>query len=116
MGRRGRRTKEMVTIARQRIEYLFTLAQNMAEEGHGEFSDRYVELAVKIGMRYNIRIPREYRTRYCRHCHSYLLSGNNSKLRFNKGKLTVTCMRCGYRYRYPYRMEQKAKRGGIKIA
>ncbi len=116
MGRRGRRTKEMVEIAKKRIDVLFSLAQKMAEEGNIGFSDRYVDLAFKIGTRYNVRIPGRYRSLYCRSCHSYLLSGTSSRARLNTGKLTVTCLRCGHCYRHPYLKEKKAKRGGTRIA
>jgi len=102
----------MVRIAKERIDRLFSLARESAERGEAEFADRYVELAFRIGMRYNVRVPERYHTLYCRKCHAYLLSGVTSRARLNRGCLSVTCLRCGHIYRHPYLREQKMRRRG----
>ena len=53
------------------------------EEGIG-YSNRYVTLARKIGMRYRVRIPEEYRIHLCRKCNSYLYPGINCRIRIRK--------------------------------
>lgn len=112
MGRRGRRTAEMVRIAGERIHRLFSLARMSAVKGEHEFADRYIALAFRIGMRYNVRIPARYRTFYCRKCHAYLLPGRTSRTRINRGWVSITCLKCGHIYRHPYLREQRMKRGG----
>lgn len=107
-GRRGRRTAGMVRIARERIEILFELAEKEALNGHQERANRYVELARKIGMRYNVRIPEKYRMFYCRKCNSFLIAGKNAEYRLNRGKITVKCLNCGSIYRHPY-LKEKGK-------
>jgi len=107
MGRRSR-PKEWVEIARERINILFREARK-AFRVHPERSKRYVELAKKIGMRYNVRIPGSLKRRFCSKCGSYLKQGVNCRTRINRKKqaVAVTCLECGYVSRYPYIREKK---------
>ena len=105
-GRRGRRTKEMVQLARERIDILFNLAEREALKGNLKRANRYVHLARKIGMRYNVRVPKRCRMHYCRKCDSFLLPGVNAEYRLNDGKITVTCLNCSSVYRHPYLREK----------
>ncbi|MFP4045759.1 MAG: ribonuclease P protein component 4 [Candidatus Aenigmatarchaeota archaeon] len=91
-------------IARERMEILFEEAEKAFPE-HQERSDRYVELARKIGMRYKVKIPKEYKRRFCSNCYSYLKPGVNCKVRVNSEEKTVRweCEECGNLHRYPYR-------------
>jgi len=93
----------MITTAKQRIELLLSLAEQQARNGDIHYSHRYVDLSQKIGMRYNLRIPSQYRVRICRKCRSYLLPGRTSRIRLTHGKMTTTCLRCGNLRRLPYR-------------
>ncbi len=83
-------------IAKERIDILFSEAQKTKEK---KLKDRYVELARKIGMRYNVKIESRYRRRYCRYCYKYL----DGKRRLVKGKLVVMCASCRKVNRYPYK-------------
>jgi ribonuclease P protein subunit RPR2 len=105
-GRRGRRTKEMVRIAGERIDILFTLAEEEASSKNLIRANRYVDLARRIGMRYNVRIPGNYKRRFCRHCHSYLVPGANSRVRLRGGKITVYCENCQEYSRIPIKEER----------
>ncbi len=109
-GRRGRRTKEMVQIAKERIDILFNLAEREALKGNLQRANRYVHLARKIGMRYNVRVPKKYRMHYCRKCDSFLLPGVNAEYRLNNGKITVTCLNCGSIYRHLYLKEKTSNK------
>jgi ribonuclease P protein subunit RPR2 len=93
-GRRGRRTKNMINIANERIEILFEFAEH--ERGIGKYDrlDRYVELARKIGMRYNVRIPLEHKRKFCKHCYSYLHPGRTADVRIRKKTMIVQCKNC----------------------
>lgn len=88
-------------MAKQRIERLFELAGQEFGE-HPERSNRYVQLARRIGMRHNVRIPRKLKRRMCRHCHSYLVPGGNARVRLRGEYAAVTCLVCKKLMRYPY--------------
>lgn len=97
----------MVLIAKERIDLLMREADVAALSGSLDMADRYVEMARRVGMRYNVRIPREYRRRFCRGCYGYMLPGVTSRTRFNRGRLVTTCKRCGHIARMPL-MERPA--------
>jgi ribonuclease P protein subunit RPR2 len=100
-GRRGRRTKEMVKIAGERIDILFDLAEEEALSNNLPRATRYVDLARRIGMRYNVRIPGKFKRKYCKHCHSFLLPGENSRVRIRGGRIIVFCENCNQYMRMP---------------
>jgi ribonuclease P protein subunit RPR2 len=85
----------MVRIARERISSLFALAEREAATGHAELADRYVTLARRIGMRYNIRLLTEYRELYCRGCSTFWVEGRTVRTRLRSGRRTRTCLKCG---------------------
>lgn len=97
-------------IARERIVTLRDLAATMALAGDFGHADRYVQLARRLGMRYNVRLPRDLRARICRECDRYLLPGVTCSVRVHRGRIRTTCTYCGTVYRHPYVREQKAKR------
>ncbi|MDH7597808.1 MAG: ribonuclease P [Methanothrix sp.] len=88
-------------IARQRMERLFGLARACAGT-HPERSDRYVELALRIGMRLRVRPTREMKRMFCRSCRGYL-SPSQRMVRLRDGVLVIKCMRCGHISRMRYR-------------
>jgi ribonuclease P protein subunit RPR2 len=91
-------------IAEERIHRLFTLAERRAAEDRLDLADRYVELALKIGMSQQVSIPREFRQRYCHECHSYLVPGRNAKVRINSKRNSIDyhCRACGEVNRYGF--------------
>ena len=98
-GRRGRRTATMVRIARERVSDLFVLAERESKNRHSELADRYVRLARRIGMRYNVRLQREYRELYCRACSAFWVEGRTVRTRLRTGHRVRTCLKCGYQRR-----------------
>ncbi len=108
---RGVKPKWQKDIAKERIKILFDLAEKEFKE-HPERSHRYVELARKIGMRYNVRIPRELKRKFCKKCHHYLVPGVNLRVRTRVSQQAVImkCLDCGHVMRYPYRKEKKLKK------
>jgi ribonuclease P protein subunit RPR2 len=102
-GRRGRRTRATVNLVRNRIKILFRLAEEEARQPDRGRADRYVELARKLGMRYNVRIPRHLKRRICRKCHAYLVPGRNATVRVRRGRIIVHCHECGRILRYPFK-------------
>lgn len=97
-------------IAAERIDVLFQMAEREGHADHLARSDRYVELARKIGMRYNVRLPSEYKRRVCRECHAYLLPPKTARIRIGESRVVTTCLRCGAVMRFPYLREQKMRR------
>jgi ribonuclease P protein subunit RPR2 len=94
-GRKGRRTGAMVRIARDRVSKLFALAERESLGSHPELADRYVHLARRIGMRYNVRLLPEYRELYCRSCSAYWVEARTVRTRLRSGMRVKTCLRCG---------------------
>lgn len=97
--------------AMERIRKLFSRAEK-EHKRHPERSRRYVELAVKIGMRYNVHIPKDLRKRFCRKCLSYLVPGENCRVRTSPKQraVIIKCLECGNVSRHPYRREKNNKR------
>lgn len=87
-------------IARERISILFNLAEKEFDL-HPERSKRYIELARKIGLRYNIRFPKELKRKFCKNCNTLLIPGKSSSLRISKKTLIVKCLKCNKIYKYP---------------
>ncbi len=111
--RASRARRRINDIALQRIERLLALAESEAMRAKNEDEsasdmmrrcNRYVELAMKIGMRYRVRIPKHLKMRICKNCRSYLVPGRNARVRLRKGEyITTTCLSCGAEIRRPYK-------------
>jgi ribonuclease P protein subunit RPR2 len=97
-------------IARERIDALFRLAEQEALKGKLDRANRYVELGRRIGMRYTVRLPSEYKRRVCKGCHAYLLPPKTARVRVRDARVVTTCLACGTVMRFPYVREQKARR------
>ena len=108
---RGRRTKDMVDIARERMELLIVHADRAALAGRMDLADRCVDIARRVGMRYNVRFPVMYRRRFCKVCYRYLLPGSTSRTRLNRSRVVTTCLRCGHVMRRPL-----GDKGGTEVS
>jgi len=97
-------------IAGERIEALFALAEEEALRANFARADRYVELARRIGMRYNVRLSSAFKRRVCKGCHAYLLPPKTARVRIGDSRVVTTCLKCGTVMRFPYVREQKARR------
>ena len=103
-------------IALERMVVLFRLAEKEALLGHAPRARRYVDLARRIGMRYNVRVPPEFKRRFCKACRTYFVPGVNARVRVGRGRVVVTCLGCGAVQRLPYRVEQEVRRATRKAA
>ncbi|TLZ89941.1 MAG: ribonuclease P [Methanobacteriota archaeon] len=97
-------------IAGERMATLFRLAETEALHRRTERARRYVELARRIGMRYNVRVPAPFKRSFCKKCFAFLLPSVSARIRVGEGRVVVTCGACGAVQRYPYRREQRARR------
>ncbi len=96
-------------IARERVEVLMSLASQVFREDRG-LAKRYVELARRIAMRYNLRFPKRWKRWFCRRCGSFLVPGVNLRVRCRKLRVVYTCLECGHVRRVPYVREKLQKR------
>src|SRR3989344_6364566 len=79
--------------AMQKIETLFSEAM-MQFSKNPNMSDKYVSLARKIVMKYRIKMPRELKRKFCKHCYSYLVPNKNCRVRIHKSRVIYFCNNC----------------------
>lgn len=89
-------------LALEHIRSLFQQAEEVFREDKG-LANRYVELARKIAMKMKVRLPAEYKRRFCKYCHRYLRPGVNVRIRTRKGRVVMYCGEC-----------KKVRRVGVK--
>ncbi len=94
--RRSAKPIDQIKIAKERIAILLLEAE---KSGSPLLQKRYVELAKKIGMRYNVRLPRSAKRNFCKFCNAPLTTGWRTK----KGIRYNVCKNCGKTIRFPFR-------------
>jgi ribonuclease P protein subunit RPR2 len=96
-----------IKIAKERIKILFDLAKKEFKT-NPERSKKYIQLARKIGMRYNVRLTKRQKRSFCKKCNQLLIPSKTSKVTINsKRKLVeIECLNCGSLYRYPYKIKK----------
>ncbi|MDI6655597.1 MAG: ribonuclease P protein component 4 [Candidatus Hydrothermarchaeota archaeon] len=91
-------------IASERIEILMQRAEEVFAQDRKKAS-RYAELARKIGMRYNVRLPKKWKRRICKKCLAFLKPGSNCRVRIYKSRVIITCLECKNVVRIPCNKE-----------
>jgi len=91
-------------IAKERIDILLGLAEKNFRK-KPERARRYVELARKISLRYNVRMKKEQKRKFCKKCNSLLLPGSTSSVRLDSKRklLIIKCKNCNTIYRHSYK-------------
>jgi ribonuclease P protein subunit RPR2 len=84
--------------AREEISRLFSLA----ESASNTLSSRYIKLALDIARKFNIKISKEQKSKFCKKCLLIFRKGN-FQTRLTKGKKVTTCLSCGTRKIMPYK-------------
>lgn len=86
----------------ERVEILFDLAMKEFRKNPVR-SNRYVDLARKIGTRYQVRFSKELKEKFCKKCSTLMVPGETTKTSRKKGTdfYVVECFRCGHSYRKP---------------
>ena len=111
---RRKKTKDTSKrIAEERIVLLLDSAEQNFKT-HPDRTQRYVSLARLIGMRYRVRLTRDQKRKFCKHCYQYLVPGNNCRVRIKGGVVLRTCFVCGKQSRYPYYKSADAANSEIK--
>ncbi len=103
---RGRKPEYQLKIAKERIEILLDLAEKEFRK-HPARSQRYVELARKIGTRYNVRLTKVQKRKFCKNCNTVLKPGVTFEQRTHNGKIIIKCRKCNKIYRYPFKKRKK---------
>ncbi len=103
---------EQQKIALERIKVLFKEAKAAFKE-YPKLSDKYVDRARKIAMKYKISIPSSLKKQFCKHCYCYLMPAENCTVRLTKQKIVYYCKSCKHYARYPYNTEIKARRARL---
>lgn len=90
-------------IAEERIELLFDQAEEKFDE-NPKLSDRYVEIARKIGERTQTPLRKELKLKFCSGCGSFWRPGATCKVNINPEKSTVEykCCNCGESEKHGY--------------
>ena len=117
MGKRGRFSKKKEQrrkIASERIRILIDLAEREAVSGKSARSDRYGQLAMKIGKRYNVGLPDDFKYRFCKACGTYRIPSVNSRTRLTGQYITIHCLKCGDTFRRPYKRPHTKKERIVK--
>jgi ribonuclease P protein subunit RPR2 len=99
--RRGNKPNFLLQVVRERISILFQLAEEELKS-HPERARRYVSLARKLGMKYNVRFSPKLKRRFCKRCGTLWIPGYNLKVRVNsrKGMMEYRC-ECGAVRNFP---------------
>lgn len=103
--RKSNKPEWQTKIAKERIEILFKEADEAAAKSRMDLANRYVELARKIGMRYNVRIPRELKRKFCKYCYAYMRPDVSCSVSLDTKRKTVRikCFKCDRIIHFPYK-------------
>jgi len=90
-------------IAEERIRILFNQAEKQFDS-ESELSDRYMELAQRIGERTQTTIPANLKKHFCSNCDSYWRHGDNCRVRIDSENQLIRykCKLCGEEKKYGY--------------
>ncbi len=101
--KRGKKPQWQIEIARERIKILFFLAKKELKQ-KPERSRRYIELARKISLRYNIRLDRKLKKSFCKKCNTLFTTETSiHRIDSKKKTLNIICKNCGNIIRIPYK-------------
>ncbi len=116
MRRRKKAKEREKDLAKQRIVRLLRLADEVYPS-EPELGLRYGELARRLALRTKVRIPEEWKWRYCKGCGSFLYPGINADVRTRDRRLphlVIRCRLCGEMRRIPYLREKRARRSASR--
>lgn len=84
--------KRQKELAKEQIDELFGLYERnlLTDEA---LAQRYIDLIRNIAMSFRIRLPREIKRCFCKHCYN-IFTPKNSRVRIQKSKLIYYCSNC----------------------
>ena len=101
-------------IAKERISHLFEQAFS-AYNKDPKRSNRYVELARKIAMKYKVKFPSALKRQFCKHCYVYLMPGDNCLIRLTGKTITYSCKVCKKFSRIGYKQKKEKNKEDKKV-
>jgi ribonuclease P protein subunit RPR2 len=85
--------EKMKGKAKKDIVEFFKLAKSSFKLDRKK-ANLYVHKARKLAMKHNIRLSSSVKKRFCKHCYSYLVPGENCRIRTRAGKIVYYCLEC----------------------
>ncbi len=64
-------------------------------ELHPEKAKKQVALARRLSAHFKVRIPLEWRRRFCKACNAFWFIGRNCRVRTREKGVVITCLECG---------------------
>jgi ribonuclease P protein subunit RPR2 len=96
-------------LVQRRIRMLLELVEDV-KDTNPALAKHYVRLVQRIVKRTRVRLPKEFRYRFCRQCATPFQFGVNSRVRLRRigsnSSLIVTCA-CGYRRKFVWKRKQR---------
>ncbi|MFQ6134432.1 MAG: ribonuclease P protein component 4 [Nitrososphaerales archaeon] len=91
---------QLKALARERVKILLAKALETAKTDM-DLAQRQAELARRICLKYNIRLPYSERQLFCRKCKRFIVPGVTARVRlgYNPKAVKITCLECGHTYR-----------------
>lgn len=89
-------------IAEMRINDLFEQAK-IEYKNKPELANRYVKLAWKLKLKYNVKLSKKIKRLFCKKCLSYWVPGKSVKIRNKKGIQIFHCLNCKNIKRFKYK-------------
>ncbi|AJF62952.1 MAG: Ribonuclease P protein component 4 [archaeon GW2011_AR20] len=75
------------------VNNLFKLAEVVSRD-NPKLANKYINLARKNAMKVNLKLPRNLKRKFCKHCYSYLVPGKNCRVRMHKSRIIYYCFNC----------------------
>ncbi len=77
----------------QKKESLKQVKSLFEQAKSSSLADKLVKKARKIGMKINLKLPRELKRKFCKHCNTYFKSGNY-RVRTRNKTVVYYCLTC----------------------
>ena len=104
--RPNKKSKAAKNEAKEKIKDFFEMAEEVFKEDKALAND-YVRKARRVAMKFQLkRLPTSVSRRFCKHCHSFLVPGENLRIRTREGHVVYYCLECKKFTRYPYRKKK----------
>ncbi len=95
--------------AKEAIENLFKQAKSVFSKNK-TMANKLIKKARRIAMKMRLRIPSHIKRNFCKYCHSFLVPGQNLRVRTQQGKLVYYCLECKKHWRMPYKKSVVTKK------
>ena len=97
--------KQQKKIAKERINILF---EQLKKTKDITLKNRYITLARKLSMKYNVPIEKNHKKLFCKNCYKVLIPGKTLRTRLKNKRLSYFCTNCNHITRYPLKKSKTA--------